>query len=806
MDSSAKERNNVLLKQSQQRHVVKNVVELAADVQIRADTRNDAKWSKPHPPPSPSAPVQSSTSSSSKQSHGDMDAHAPRHQQYPQRQSVGNAVSNNRNQKTFNFDDEKDLFGGRENKARLISSSLMRHDVKEDEPANRSDQRTRHNDNATTRTNGTKRPSTATPQVAQVEDKKRPTAPLKTEDDTVPPPAPPTRPPSSPTTRKPNNRITSSNKLPSSTASWRKAPLHEASAMNEGSNEHGNQVSKPQGFAKKEVTSDDDAMKGRYDDASERENGQFDDASEAIIALNERQCNQFDDASETVASEAVTSDRPSGQFDDASEATTSANSSGVGNSITRGVKSILSGARIGRKSPTPSASISASASAVSAADSFSRSQRKKQVGLANTTNAVKDALARSRSKNDNNKKRNNDDKSRDASSSIASIGSFSPFRKRAPKTSLVETPHSAGTVGRTSKNSDISVKRSERSVSSIQCVVSEDTEKTKNLSSHHKINKSKRNPKGMSIRRHVGKQPTDEDPRHTSSVKTMPTNQDSLPASSSEEEREKTEQSLITRMSRQIQMERRESDVTGFSSMASSAFSPISVLSRKSNRIRLHVYDLVSRDTHLDLWGCHFPLGHCFNVVNSSLHSIGTGAYHCGVEVNGVEYAYGANSTKGLTGVFTCMPKHSPGYQYRTTIDFGERCHAPKSSSTDVVKNEFPRHCDGREVVRAMASQYMGTDYDLLRKNCCTFAHDACIRLGVEEDEIPSWFHNLAATGAMTQDVANSTFAPLTNVFSSCELDKFAEYISETAFEDGFEVIEGSPEKGRGEQIIDITH
>eukprot|EP00978_Attheya_sp_CCMP212_P010828 scaffold26327_cov44-Attheya_sp.AAC.2 len=55
-----------------------------------------------------------------------------------------------------------------------------------------------------------------------------------------------------------------------------------------------------------------------------------------------------------------------------------------------------------------------------------------------------------------------------------------------------------------------------------------------------------------------------------------------------------------------------------------------------------------------------------------------------------------------------------------------------------------------------MAQEYMGIDYDLLRNNCCTFARDACLRLGVEEKDIPTWFLHLAETGAATEEaVAN---------------------------------------------------
>ena len=139
-------------------------------------------------------------------------------------------------------------------------------------------------------------------------------------------------------------------------------------------------------------------------------------------------------------------------------------------------------------------------------------------------------------------------------------------------------------------------------------------------------------------------------------------------------------------------------------------------------------------------------------------------------QINGIEYAYGANSTKGVTGIFACVPRHSPGYQYRTAIDFGERglirdIQLIKENGIDEPRQ---RHVDGREVIREMTEDYVGIDYDLLRKNCCTFAHDACRRLGVNEEEIPSWFRNLGDAGALTQDAANLTMEPIQQVFSAC--------------------------------------
>ena len=59
------------------------------------------------------------------------------------------------------------------------------------------------------------------------------------------------------------------------------------------------------------------------------------------------------------------------------------------------------------------------------------------------------------------------------------------------------------------------------------------------------------------------------------------------------------------------------------------------IVAHRTNRIRLHVYDLISDETVMQLpWGCHFPIGQCFNAVNSGLHTLGTGAYHVGIEVS----------------------------------------------------------------------------------------------------------------------------------------------------------------------------
>ena len=114
----------------------------------------------------------------------------------------------------------------------------------------------------------------------------------------------------------------------------------------------------------------------------------------------------------------------------------------------------------------------------------------------------------------------------------------------------------------------------------------------------------------------------------------------------------------------------------------------------------------------------------------------------------------------------------SPGYQYRTTINLGER---PLTRRTVVLtgsrgeQSESERTLEATAVLKEMALEYLGTDYDILRKNCCSFACDACQRLGVPNDEIPSWFRNLAESGAATQDVAMATVQPIASVLSTFE-------------------------------------
>lgn len=279
---------------------------------------------------------------------------------------------------------------------------------------------------------------------------------------------------------------------------------------------------------------------------------------------------------------------------------------------------------------------------------------------------------------------------------------------------------------------------------------------------------------------------------------------------------------------------------------------------KRTNRVMIHVYNLIQHETIVTLpWGCNFPLGQCFNMVNNGLNMMGTGAYHVGVEVNGIEYAFGANNVAGLTGVFTCLPRKSSGYDYRCTLDFGSRRTVRRSwisvpdpkfsdltttprrrrqksdgdekqendsfekwkygrtrSRTKIptVYREVETFIQGHELMQQMAREYLGTDYDLLRKNCCTFARDSCIRLGVRKEEIPSWFLSLAEAGVATENcvagIELSVVSPLKRILSGTHVPEIEEddiYETDDKSCGGFEVIAKKKRGSRQNTELEIV-
>lgn len=102
------------------------------------------------------------------------------------------------------------------------------------------------------------------------------------------------------------------------------------------------------------------------------------------------------------------------------------------------------------------------------------------------------------------------------------------------------------------------------------------------------------------------------------------------------------------------------------------------------------------------------------------------GAFHTGVEVNGMEWSYGY-CPSGDSGVAWNHPRDHHQHQFRQCIPLGYTQLSP-----DLIM----------DVLTDMCEEYPGPDYHMLRRNCCHFADDFSQRLAV--GGIPGWLHRLA--------------------------------------------------------------
>ncbi|GMN35332.1 hypothetical protein TIFTF001_005224 [Ficus carica] len=115
--------------------------------------------------------------------------------------------------------------------------------------------------------------------------------------------------------------------------------------------------------------------------------------------------------------------------------------------------------------------------------------------------------------------------------------------------------------------------------------------------------------------------------------------------------------------------------------------------------------------------------------INGYAYWLGLGVYHSGVQVHGVEYAFGAHD-HSTTGIFEVEPKLCPGFTFRKSILIGRTDLGPK---------------DVRSLMEKLAEDYSGNTYHLITKNCNHFCNDVCLKLTGKP--IPRWVNRLARLG-----------------------------------------------------------
>merc|ERR1712118_537591 len=107
------------------------------------------------------------------------------------------------------------------------------------------------------------------------------------------------------------------------------------------------------------------------------------------------------------------------------------------------------------------------------------------------------------------------------------------------------------------------------------------------------------------------------------------------------------------------------------------------------------------------------------------------GIFHVGVEVGGMEWAFGYSDIESLPGISCVLPGTNPQHRFRETLIQGLTSFSPEEVA---------------DLISEFIEEWPGDDYDLLRRNCCHFADEFCQRLGV--GRIPRWIHRFARIGA----------------------------------------------------------
>ncbi|KAE8712925.1 DeSI-like protein [Hibiscus syriacus] len=138
--------------------------------------------------------------------------------------------------------------------------------------------------------------------------------------------------------------------------------------------------------------------------------------------------------------------------------------------------------------------------------------------------------------------------------------------------------------------------------------------------------------------------------------------------------------------------------------------------------------------SRLQYWRCDAPVYlnvYDLTTANDYVYWAGLGIFHTGVEVQGVEYPFGAHDYP-TSGVFEVEPRQCPGFKFRKSIFMGTTCLDP------VQLRVFMEH---------QSASYNGDSNHLIFKSCNHFCDDMCYKL--TGNHIPKWVNRLARIGSL---------------------------------------------------------
>lgn len=119
------------------------------------------------------------------------------------------------------------------------------------------------------------------------------------------------------------------------------------------------------------------------------------------------------------------------------------------------------------------------------------------------------------------------------------------------------------------------------------------------------------------------------------------------------------------------------------------------------------------------------------------------GIFHTGVEVYGVEYAYGGHEYD-MSGIFATNPRDAPGpVVWRESIVVGE---------THMGAQEV------QDLVQSLGLKYKGCAYHLLQRNCNHFSEELAWLLC--RQRLPSWVNRLAGWAVFLHCLLPTSWVP----------------------------------------------
>jgi len=172
-----------------------------------------------------------------------------------------------------------------------------------------------------------------------------------------------------------------------------------------------------------------------------------------------------------------------------------------------------------------------------------------------------------------------------------------------------------------------------------------------------------------------------------------------------------------------------------------------------------HVVNSISRATHNSMREVRLNIydvgSSTVQKVNTVFRAMGVGAFHAAVEVYGQEWSFGYRPDGG-SGIFCSRPRQCDLHIYRESVVMGS-----------TLLSELKVH----EIMKRMAKEWPGGNYDVLQRNCCHFSEEFCAKLGV--GPLPLWVNNLAATLENgVRSAAGVAEAAAVAACKACELDR----------------------------------